>query len=306
VAMTFYGTYRGPAWEAAGHGAVTPERIQDTRVAARHGVAHPTDPHAHGQAHADDHEVSHGPADAHGGHGHGRWHGPHESPRPMTWPLMALAAGAIVAGFVGIPAAIGGSNEIEHFLEPSFTASASHAAGGGAAAAGQEAGAEHEGEAAHAATQMTEVALMGFSVIIALIGIYAARTFYVTRPELSTNLAERWAGAHRTLSNKYYVDELYNGTVISGTMSSGRRLWTFDRKVVDGVVNGSGWATLFGSWLSGLTDRTVVDGAVNLVGLGMQESSYWFRRLQTGLVQNYAMLMLFGVFAFVSIYLIVR
>jgi hypothetical protein len=40
--------------------------------------------------------------------------------------------------------------------------------------------------------------------------------------------------------------------------------------------------------------------------LGMQESSYWFRRLQTGLVQNYAMLMLFGVFAFVSIYLIVR
>ena len=40
----------------------------------------------------------------------------------MTFPLMALAVGAIVAGFVGIPAALGGGNAIEHFLEPSFTA----------------------------------------------------------------------------------------------------------------------------------------------------------------------------------------
>ena len=31
-----------------------------------------------------------------------------------------------------------------------------------------------------------------------------------------------------------------------------------------------------------------------------------FRRLQTGLIQNYALLMLFGVFAFVSVYLLVR
>ena len=64
--------------------------------------------------------------------------------------------------------------------------------------------------------------------------------------------------------------------------------------------------TLFGSWMSGLTDRTLVDGAVNFVGRLLQESSYWFRRFQTGLVQNYALLMLFGVFAFISIYLFVR
>ncbi len=89
-------------------------------------------------------------------------------------------------------------------------------------------------------------------------------------------------------------------------MGAGRGLWTFDRNVVDGAVNGSSWLTLFGSWMSGLTDRTVVDGMVNFVGRFLQESSYWFRRLQTGLVQNYALLMLFGVFAFVSLYLIVR
>jgi NADH-quinone oxidoreductase subunit L len=55
-----------------------------------------------------------------------------------------------------------------------------------------------------------------------------------------------------------------------------------------------------------LTDRTVVDGVVNFVGWFVQESSHLFRRLQTGLVQNYALLMLLGVFAFVSMYLLVR
>jgi NADH-quinone oxidoreductase subunit L len=151
-----------------------------------------------------------------------------------------------------------------------------------------------------------ELGLMAMSVVIALIGIALAWKFYVVSPEISEGLATRFAGAHRTLSNKYYVDELYNGTAVAGTMASGRGLWSFDRKVVDGAVNGSGFLTLFSSWLSGLADRVVVDGAVNSVGFVTQESSYWFRRLQTGLVQNYALLMVFGVFVFVSVYLIVR
>ena len=84
-------------------------------------------------------------------------------------------------------------------------------------------------------------------------------------------------------------------------MASGRALWTFDRRVVDGFVNGSSWMTMFGSWLSGLTDRAVVDGLVNGIGNRLQQASYRMRRFQTGLVQNYAMLMLFGVFAFVRL-----
>ena len=83
-------------------------------------------------------------------HGHGPWHGPHESPTPMTFPLMALAVGAIVAGFVGIPAALGGGNAIEHFLEPSFTASASRRRRrrGSRRAAPAAAAAEHGGAGA--------------------------------------------------------------------------------------------------------------------------------------------------------------
>src|SRR3954451_2861556 len=57
MAMTFFGAYRGPAWETGHHG--------DVAVAAAHGVRHPADPHAHGQADRKAHEVSHGPAEPH-------------------------------------------------------------------------------------------------------------------------------------------------------------------------------------------------------------------------------------------------
>ena len=310
MAMTFFGSYRGPAWEAAGHSAVS--------VAAAHGAAHPADPHAHGQAQRAEHEVSHGPAephaqsgadaaDAHAGHGHGAWHGPHESPTAMTFPLMALAVGAMVAGFFGVPAALGGPNTIEHFLEPSFTAQEVRPKPDATAADASSVRLQpDDAEKAPEVPRAVELGLMGLSVLVALMGIGAAWKFYVTSPEISENLANQWPGAHRTLSNKYYVDELYDATVISGTMNSGRALWTFDRNVVDGAVNGSGWFTLFSSWLSGLADRHIVDGAVNLIGWVAQESSYWFRRLQTGLVQNYALLMVFGVFVFLSVYLFVR
>ena len=108
------------------------------------------------------------------------------------------------------------------------------------------------------------------------------------------------------LTNKYYVDELYGATFVAGTLGSANGLWTVDRNVVDGAVNGSGWFTIFTSWASGLIDKYIVDGLVNLVGSVLQESSFVFRRFQTGLIQNYALLMLFGVFAFVSLYLLVR
>jgi NADH-quinone oxidoreductase subunit L len=298
VAMTFFGAYRGPAWETA-----------QAHAGGGHGAAHAAGPHAHGQA-----PGAHDTHDAHGGHGHGPWHGPHESPTAMTFPLMALAVGALVAGFFGVPAALGGGNAIEHFLEPSFTAHEAAAAtegaavpeaaaaAEGAAAGATEAEAEHAEEGSHA----VELGLMVFSVLIAAIGISLAWRFYVTQPEISSQLAERFAGAHRLLSHKYYVDELYGATIIAATWLSARGLWTVDRNVVDGVVNGTGRLTLVGSFFSAFTDRTFVDGIVNLVGRVIQEGSHVFRRLQTGLVQNYALLMLFGIFVFVSVYLFMR
>jgi NADH-quinone oxidoreductase subunit L len=327
MSMTFFGAYRGPSWQGMTHAG-------GASMAAAHGVAHPADPFAHGQAQRADHEVSHGPADGvrtldaaaghgHAGHGgHGAWHGPHEAPRPMTAALVVLAVGAVVAGFVGVPAALGGGNAIEHFLEPSFTATAVHQ-GEPAPAPTHEAppaaaapAAVAEGDAAHGAAETHaaaghmswagEIGLMLLSVLVGLLGIGVAYRFYVRRPEISERLAARWSGTHRVLSNKYYVDELYAATVVSGTLGGAQKLWAFDRGVVDGAVNGSGWATIFSSWISHLLDKYLVDGLVNLVGAILERSSTRFRHVQTGLVQNYALVMLIGVFAFVSVYLLMR
>ena len=302
MSMTFFGPYRGPAWEAAGHGA---------SHHGGHGADHAMTSGLTGPGDQAGDQAGSGTPAAGGGHGHGPWHGPHESPRAMTSPLMVLAVGAMVAGFFGVPAALGGGNAIEHFLEPSFTSSGAHemalASAEGVEAEGeQESEAEAEAEDELHASAGIELGLMGFSLLIAVAGIWLAWKFYVVRPDISENLARQWGGAHRTLTNKYYVDELYDATVISGMMGGGRQLWTFDRTVVDGAVNGTGWTTLISAWLSGLADKHIVDGAVNFVGWTAQESSYWVRRLQTGLVQNYALLMLFGIFAFVSVYLILR
>lgn len=258
IFMTFFGEYRGPSWES--HGGDD----------------------GHGE-HADD-------------HGHA-WHGPHESPRLMTGPLGVLAVGAVVAGLVGIPAALGGNNLIEHFLEPSFVAEA---------AAHGEAGA-HGGEGEHEVAHLShaaELGLMGFSVLIAAAGIFLAFMLYVRRPEQSERLAENLSGAHRVLTNKYYVDELYDATAVKGTMAGARGLWAVDRSVVDGAVNGTGSTTRASSRVSSMLDKNVVDGLVNLVGWVCSEGSYVFRRVQTGLIQNYAVAALFGVFAFVM-YLVV-
>jgi NADH-quinone oxidoreductase subunit L len=309
MSLTFFGEYRGPAWETAGHGQGAP--VAPASVSADRAPGAPVAPASV-------------PAD-HGHGGHGAWHGPHEAPKPMTFALVVLAVGAVLAGFVGVPAALGGGNAIEHFLHPSFAAPslATHSAAATAgkppeqaaepagsqeasASAAHEASAAGPGEHTPAAalSHAGELVLMGFSVLIGVIGIATAYRFYVRRPQIAATLKARLAGPHRVLTNKYYVDELYGATVIRGTVASANGLWTFDRKVVDGAVNGSGALTRVTSWLSGLLDKYIVDGLVNLVGSILQESSFIFRRLQTGLIQNYALLMLFGVFAFVSLYLV--
>ena len=295
MALTFYGAYRGPAWARIASPAAA-------GLAAAHGAAHPRDAHAHGHAHREEHEVTHGAADA---TAHpGGWHGPHEPAGAMTTVLMALAVGAIVSGFIGLPQGLGGANAIERFLEPSFAAPAAAARPPGAQpdAAGPRPGARGAGHTSSGA----EAGLMFLSVLAGVLGLYAARHVYIVRPDGADGIASRWPGVYGLLLNKYYVDELYHASAVRGTLASGRRLWTFDRRVVDGVVNGSGWLTQIASWFSHMLDKHVVDGVVNGVGRGAGAGSLVTRRVQTGLVQNYALLMVAGVVVFLTVYLLAR
>jgi NADH-quinone oxidoreductase subunit L len=186
-------------------------------------------------------------------------HGLHDAPPAMAAALVVLAVGSLVAGYIGVPAALGGANHLEHFLEPSFTAGAATAAHG----------------EAHPSLAL-EFGLMGASTLAAFGGIAIAAFYFLRRPDAAATLAERFSGAHRLLLHKYYVDELYDAVVVQPIRRiSDRGLWRgVDVRVIDGAVNGLGAGVLgTGGLLRRLQSGSVrayaaylVFGAVLVVG----------------------------------------
>ena len=220
----------------------------------------------------------------------------HESPKTMIVPLQILAVGSILAGFLGVPAVLGGGNFIEHFLEPAFE-HAHHALG--------------EVFKAPVPGHGVELGLMGLSVLIAVGGILVATRFYRGAFEIPNRLAASFPGAYRTLLNKYWVDELYGAVFVRGlALGGGNALHANDRFVVDGGdgevrpglgVNGLAWGVRdVLAKASNLWDRWVVDGAVNLTAFVLDNLSYALRAVQNGLVQNYALSMLIGLFLLIA------
>jgi NADH-quinone oxidoreductase subunit L len=129
----------------------------------------------------------------------------------------------------------------------------------------------------HSAT--LELIMMVVSVVIALIGIGIAYLFYVKNPAIPKMLAEKWKGLYKLVFNKYYVDELYEILFINSLKNLGTGLWKgFDEFVIDGAINGT--AYLIG-WISGR-----------------------LRKIQTGVVQNYAFSMIIGGIVLVAYYVV--
>ncbi len=212
----------------------------------------------------------------------------HEAPRVMLVPLLVLAAGSIVAGYVGIP--FGSLNVFDHFLQP-VVAAVAH---------GEHAG--HPG-------LLRELVLMGLSVGVAAVGIAAAWRLWggARGLEGGQTWAARLPALHRLLLGKYRVDELYDATVVRGTWASARGLFAFDSRFIDGIlVNGARHATVAFSLLSGFFDKYFVDGAVNLVGTAMRAGSRSFRALQTGLVSQYGLVISLGLTVLLVFYVAVR
>ena len=306
IALTFYGSYRGPAWTRSAAATASPAAAS---MARDHGAPHPMDADAHGQADRAQHDVTHGPAHPipTGPLAHTHvWRGPHEPPRAMSITLMVLAVGAIVAGFVGIPSVLGGTNALERFLAPSFAETETRAVAVVRVAGQPSAPDEHVRQVEEDLAPGQALALMLLAALLAGAGITAAWRLYVERPEAAARLAARWPGVHALLLNKYHVDEFYDVLVNRSTIASARGLWRFDRRVVDGIVNGWGSVTRVLAWISHMFDKVAVDGLVNAVGWSATEGSFVLRRGQTGLVQNYALLIVLGVCVFLTVYLIAR
>ncbi len=230
----------------------------------------------------------------------------HESPKVMLVPLGALAFLSIVGGWIGIPASLGGSNVIEHWLAPVFERKGgeAHAASSVAAAVAAKGASLDVPAAAH---DPTEYALMLFSVLIAGFGVYLAYRFFVRRPEKAEEMAVSLRPVHTVLLNKYYVDEVYSAVFVDGPVMGkglGGALARFDERVVDGGVNGAGWLTRAISSLSIFWDTWVVDGLVNLLGFVTKVLSFPVRMVQTGFVQSYAFMIVLGVLLFFGYYLL--
>jgi NADH-quinone oxidoreductase subunit L len=213
----------------------------------------------------------------------------HESPRTMTVPLIILAALSIVGGWVGFELVEAG-NQIKPFLSPILLPLAT-------AATEPE---HHE--------LAKELALMAASVAVAGAGIFLALAWYRKGGgRVPARLAERFPGVYRTLSNKYYVDEVYDAVFVEGLAKEGGRvLWEVDATVVDLIPNGAAAVTRGLSWISSAFDQYVVDGLVNGVANSLQAAFRLFRRAETGRVQNYALFMGAGLFAIVTVYLFFR
>nr|MBA2257260.1 NADH-quinone oxidoreductase subunit L [Acidobacteriota bacterium] len=201
----------------------------------------------------------------------------HDAPPSMAFALIVLAIGSVLAGFIGVPHALGGSNRIETFLHESFVApGAAHDAAPGVTPQAPAA-AEHQAPG-HADTS-TELMLMALSTGIAVAGIGIAWYFWRRNRPATDRIARQFAGIHRLLLNKYYVDEIYDAAIV---------------QPIRIISTGALWKGI---------DAGGLDAAVNGVGLGVRGSSSILRRIQTGSIRAYAASLFLGAALILGYYL---
>jgi NADH-quinone oxidoreductase subunit L len=223
-----------------------------------------------------------------GGHGHddGHHHTPKESPFSITSVLVVLASGAVLASLLGLPAAWTNQPPIlEHFLQPSLPATV------------------HFAEHPHWMEWLFQI----IGVSAGAVGWLFARALYRngTSP-VPAQLLLRWKRAWTVVYNKYYVDEIYQATVVRGSLVLACILSWIDSRLVDGAVNLAGAVTRLFANLDGAIDKYVVDGAVNLVATCTIGAGRGLRRVQTGRIQTYLYGALAGALVVVLLNFLIR
>ncbi len=131
---------------------------------------------------------------------------PHQLSSLVTYPLVVLAIGSVVAGFIGVPKILGGGNAIAHWF--SFFG-------------------DKDIELSHT----IEFGLMGLNTLVALIGIYVAYKKFA-----GINLQNE-VKTEGLIYHKFYIDEIYNALIVKNIQ---RLSWViyavFDKKFIDGAV----------------------------------------------------------------------
>ncbi len=112
--------------------------------------------------------------------------------------------------------------------------------------------------------------IMGISTLVSLTGLGAAYLIYMRRLTLvPVSVLNSLQGIKNILINKYYFDEIYDKILVQPCLRLCRAAFDFDFNIVDGLVNAVAFIT--------------------------QSCSQIVRRSQTGLIQNYLLIQIFGV-----------
>jgi NADH-quinone oxidoreductase subunit L len=175
----------------------------------------------------------------------------------MLAPLVVLALGSIVSGWVGIPQILGGHDKIDQFLKPAIQTPADVVASepGSAARPAAEEPTESAG---------VEWTLMLTSVGVGVAGFFFAWLLYYKQRDLPDRITAKIHGLYQTVWHKYYIDELYGAVFVKPLLAlSTVVLWR-------GV------------------DQGVIDGAVNGAGEAAKEIGSGLRRMQSGNIRSYA------------------
>lgn len=132
----------------------------------------------------------------------------------------------------------------------------------------------------HHASLITEIFLIVLSIAIGVIGVSLAWKLYIHQGLQGDQVVKNKLGSfYKVLENKFYVDEFYNAVIVRPfVFISDRFVMFLDKEIVDGAVNGAGE----------LTDT--IGGII--------------KKLQSGFVQNYAIIMVSGVIIILAYLLI--
>jgi len=188
----------------------------------------------------------------------------HEGGRSMTLPLLVLALLAVITGWPFLP-------WHETLLAPPT---------GGVIESARTVGDIHHFEHSNP--------VMFMAIAAGLIGLAAG--YFVFRklaPEVLLRLKRPLRALERAFANKFWFDELYRVAVLKPAYGVARMFAWADAHGVDGLVNAAGRGGVTGSRLSGVTDRVVVDGAVNGTGTVLRGVGGVFTWMQGGRVRAY-------------------
>jgi NADH-quinone oxidoreductase subunit L len=201
--------------------------------------------------------------DAHHGHddhGHGGAHTPHESPWVVTVPLVLLAIPSVVIGFLTIGPMLFG----DFFKDAIVVDAARHPAMAELA------------EIFHGPVAMALHGLTTAPFWLALAGVVVAYYMYMLNPALPAAIQRVFQPVHTLLEQKYFMDWINENILARAARGLGIGLWKGgDQTVIDGVLVNGSWRLV--GWIAG-----------------------WVRRVQTGYVFHYALVMILGIFVLMT------